>query len=379
MEVSALVLVGFVLVVLTIVYLVVIWKRRRPEKFEVEAYRENLAALPSGISLYLSAFSDASTSTVGKWVDLSGKGHDFTFDRSASAPLSTDPGARGFDLAGCVLLGPPAVDLLPTAGQDFSLVWVARDATRESDAASTIFKLRANTPTNNGIQVAILASNADSSAEPAVVSLAAAVGSGAAGVWRFPASPELAVHALVRHGPSLAFFRNGVRIAPTSEAGAADDGMLFSNPAAAVNPDGAWSGRLGAVALWGRALEDLDVAAVTAHLRAEAGDLPRVRAESKATQAAAEIAREKALRDALEDADRRARAGIDAAIASSRQAVAQPAKAQVKELRLREGFKSNIEQNPKQGMYERLAEDQIQEATDDAIALLNGSATVCRV
>ena len=72
--------------------------------------------------------------------------------------------------------------------------------------------------------------------------LAAAVGSGSAGTWRFPPSPDFAAYALVRRGPELALYRNGARMEAASEAGPADDGMLFSNPPAVVNPDGAWTG-----------------------------------------------------------------------------------------------------------------------------------------
>lgn len=398
---DAVVVTGILIMLVLVSLAIVAWwrtsKKLPRERFvgdAARAYSEDLAALPSGLALYLSAFSDASTASTGRWADLSGQHHDFTFDRSASAPLSTDPGARGFDLAGCVLIGPPAVDILPTAGQDFSLVWVARDAAPPV-APQTLFKLRANTQTNNGIQVTLLnpppttatamatatgsvASGAGATTD-AIVTLAAAVGSGAAGVWRFPASPDMAVNALVRHGPELAFFRNGARLPPASEPGAADDGMLFANPTAIINPEGAWSGRLGAVAVWGRALQDLDVASVTAHLRAEAGDLPRVRAEAKSTLSSAEEAREKAVRDAVAEADARARAEVEAAIASvTSGAKGGVGKGAPQTLRLREGFLGNGlgEADAIVNRYQRLSRDQVAEAAEDAIALVNGGASI---
>ena len=342
-------------------------RHRMRERFYA-SYAEDVNALPSGLSVYLSAYSDASTATPGKWADVSGRGNHFAFDRGAAAPLSTDPGARGFDLAGCALVGPQCVALLPIAGQDFTLAWVARDPqaaspsgqqqSQQQSPPATLFKLRANTATNNGVQVTMFAPD-DGEGGDGKQQLAAAVGSGSAGTWRFPPSPDFAAYALVRRGPELALYRNGARMEAASEAGPADDGMLFSNPPAVVNPDGAWTGRLGAVALWGRALQDLEVAAAAAHFKAEAGDLPRVRAEADATVSAA--AEGSALARSLE-ADAQARTAVDDAGARA----ANPTAGGARHVALRERFAD-------------LPEKQIDEAASDAEALVNGGAVLRRV
>ena len=353
----ALILVALALVAI-IAALALLWYRhhRRRERFTAAStYAEDVTALPSGVVMYLSAFSDPSVASAGTWTDLSPLSHSFAF--AAPPPLSLTSGERGYDLAGISATGPQAVDLLPAAGQDFTLAWAARDPAQA--AAATLFQLRANTTSNNGLLVSVGPGPAG------MVTLAAAVGSGSAGTWTYPATPDtLAVFALVKHGPAVSVFRNGARMEPTLAPGPADEGMLFSNPPAALNPGGAWTGRMAAVGLWGRALQDLEVGAVTAHVKAEAGDLPRVRTEAAQAQAQvqAQVQTHMEALDAQAKAqaqDAAARAAIDRAssVASDDDPESQ--------LRLRTTER-----------FTDLAHSQVMEAARDAIALVNGGATV---
>lgn len=330
---------------------------RRRERFYNQLkshYTENMNAIPSGLVMYLSAFSDASVATPGRWTDMAGHGHNFAFDRGAAGPLSSDPGARGFDLAGCTLVGPQSAALLPVAGQDFTLAWVARDTATETANAPppvTLFKLRANTPTNNGLQVTMFAPDGEEGSD-GKQQIAAAVGSGSAGTWRFPPSTDFTVYALVRQGPALTLYRNGAKVDATNEAGPADDGMLFANPPATINADGAWTGRMSVVALWGRALPTLDVAAFAAHIKSEAGDLPRVRTEAANAQVNVHVSDE--LPTSVSSADAQARAAVDVASALTLAPT-------TKRISLRERFIG-------------LTDDQNNEAAMDALALVNGGA-----
>jgi len=320
-------------------------------------YREDVSALPSGLVLYLSAFSDPSVAATGTWTDVAraeGAG-DVDFAFSAPPPLSAASGERGFDLAGVTATGPQAVALLPTAGQDFTFAWAGRDP--EAVTPATLVALRANTQTNNGLRVSVSPGPADGT-----VTLAVAVGSGAAGTWTYPASPgDLATFAVVKHGPHVKAYRNGARLTATAEPGPADEGMLFANPKAVLNPGGAWTGRLSVVALWGRALQEVEVAAVTAHVRGEAGDLPRVRAEAQAqVQDAAHAAH--AHERAAQAADAAARRAIAEAAARTAQVDAEP-------IRLR----------PASTRFADLMRLQVEEAADDAVAHVNGGATIRRM
>lgn len=309
--------------------------------------------MPRGLVAYWSAYSDASFLPAGQggpWRDLVGKG-DLRFDGGAAAPRSDEPGARGFDLGGFSLTGPPSVDLLPTAGQDFTLAWAGRDPAA-TEGPATLVQLWGNSQNNGGLLVV-----AGSDEAAGKMRVAAAVGDASTGVWDLPYAVGFRVFALVLHGPTLSLFVDGARVEPDVAPGPADPALLMSNKPARVNPDGAWAGRLGALALWSRALQDFEVGVAAERLRNEAGDRPRL-----ASSCDARVAEVRAALDASERAMADLRAQNDA-VRRERQGAA--AGAAAKDLKVREGFAD---------ASLRLETERIREAAADAVALLNGGA-----
>lgn len=333
------------------------WGRRRPAGEPFVDYVEDLSGMPSGLVAYWSAFSDASflpsAQGGGPWKDLVGT-NDLRFDGDAQAPRSDQPGARGFDLAGVSLTGPPSVALLPTAGQDFTVAWVARDPPDGGAGPATLLRLWGNSANNGGLLVAFGPAKGG-------VRVAAAVGDASAGAWEFPHAVDFRAFALVLHGPDLSLYVDGSRVEPVIAPGPADPTLLWSNKPVRVNPDGAWAGRLAALALWSRALLDTEVSAVSDRLHTEAGDRPRLAASCDARVAQVQAAL---------DASAEAMAALQAQQAAARvdrlAEHAEPA-LPVPDMQVREGF-----------MVQTLRDesDRVREAALDAVALVNGEATI---
>ena len=329
-----------VLALLALVLLAVFWFRRaRLEGFEVAAppaYAEDLSGLPPGLATYLSVYSDPSVQSAlqhGPWRDLVGA-HDFRADGGLVPPLGADP--AGLDLAGVSLTGPPSVDLVP--GRDFTLAWAARDDPAGAEDPAVLFKLWGNSANNNGVQVTVGPRGVG------VLQVAVAVGAGAVGVWQVPAAVDLRRFAVVCHGPALSLFVEGAKVDPVVE-GAVDPALLMSNKPAQLNPGGGWTGRLAAVAVWPRALQDFEAGVAAAWMRAQATGLPRAEAAHKAEVAT--------LVQALAPPPPALPAGAEAGAVAAKAAA----------LHLRESF---------------VAEEhaRVLEAAKDAVALVNGGADV---
>jgi hypothetical protein len=188
---------------------------------------------------------------------------DFLF---SDQPLHDDV-KDGLCLRDVVLTGPKSEDVGFSGNEDFTLYWYSVSNTvMPDDKVVPVFSLYANTESNIAVSVALKQKGAqcfvvleDTLDDLAAVNKREIALSGSFANSRLPCS-----FALVRAGGTLQVYFNDVAQGSAVPCGTAR--ILLSNRNCAVNPTGAWDANVQVVALYGRALAQAEVAALTSYV-----------------------------------------------------------------------------------------------------------------